>query len=468
MVSNGHDVLTDWNSISSELHIPECDASEITKIHIYDFDNTLFNSPVPNPQLYTKTFENYLRSDPNLSNFGGWWDDPRPIETLNKLMSNDSNDRNEYWNEDIIKLARMSWRDKNTVSVILTGRKENLFNQHLSRLLTTARDKWNNLENSEKEKERYSPDDLMFNAVLLKKQRQETNTMEYKQKCILSFINAYPNLREISLYDDRVHHINKFKNFFLSMDNPNINWFVVPVPPRYHYLPIKDEYNLINKFIQEKKRNDPSSTLRLSRTPMQVGYFLTLSSQKKLLHWALNYLKRVKHENKTTLSNFAEYPMYIPCVAPGQEMDTSQVAKCFTKFDSIQINKNIDNSDKTPEEIIKYFCSQNTMMSEWTTSFKVVAIAFKEPTIVKNHHNKNGFKPLEVYYKVVPTNNKTETWSNFRSYVVVGYNYDSNLMHQMSEINLILGNPKVLDWRDVRNGIKINTYFGFFSKKDCN
>lgn len=463
----GHDVLAEWNSIASELHIPEHDPGEVVKLHVYDFDNTLFYSPVPNPQLYTKTFETRLRSDPELSSFGGWWDDPRPVEVVNKMMVR-SSQRSEFWNEDVIKLARMSWRDENTVSVILTGRKENLFSHHIARLLQTAREKWSQKEDTDENNERTSTDDLLFNAVLLKKLGQETRTVEYKQKCVLSFIDAYPNLKEISMYDDRIHQINKFESFFESLKNTKFKWSITPVAPRYHYLPMKEELALINKFIQEKNRDDPSRQLRLTRTPMQVGYFLTLSSQKKLLHWALNYLKRVIHEDKVTISNFAEYPMYIPCVAPGQKMSTSQVAKCFTKFDSIQVNKNIDNADKTPEEIIKYFCSQNVMLSEWTTSFKVTAIAFREPIDVTNLRSKKSYKPLEVYYKVVPTKSKTETWSNFGSYVVIGYNYDNNLSHQISEINLILGNAKVLDWRSVRNGIKINTYFGFFSKKDCN
>ncbi|KAL3234530.1 Uncharacterized protein RNJ44_03292 [Nakaseomyces bracarensis] len=462
---NAHDVLKEWSSIGTELHIPKCDASDITKLHIYDFDNTLFNSPVPNSQLYTKTFENYLRSSPNLSSFGGWWDDPRPIETINKLMNND-NDRSEYWNENMIKLARMSYRAQDTISIVLTGRKEKLFVHHISKLLETARNKWNNLEDTDKKS--YCKDDLLFNAVLLKKIRKETNTLEYKQKCILSFIEAYTNLKEITLYDDRVHHVNKFKMFFNSLNNPRIFWFVVPVPPRYHYLPIKDELNLVNKFIQETKENEASHPIKVSRTPMQVGYFLTLSSQKKLLHWALNFLRRINHEDKVSISNFAEYPMYIPCVNPGQKMNKNQVSKCLTKFDNIQISKVIDNAEKTPEDIIKYFCSHNTMMSEWSTSFKVVSLATREPTHMKHSQSRNGYKAVEVYYKVVPTNMKNETWTSYNSYIIIGYNYDSNLTHQISEINLLLGNPKILDWRDVRNGIKINTYFGFFSKKDCN
>lgn len=459
-----HQVLEEWNSIPGEVHVPIVSATEITKLHIYDFDNTLFNSPVPNPQLYTKRVENLLRSSPHISSFGSWWDDPRPLEIIAKLMNHDS-ERAAFWNENLLRLARLSWRDTSTVSIVLTGRKEKNFHSLFGKLFQVSRDKWAT-EQIAKDDNKYSADDYLFNAICLKKQREETNTFDYKCKCILSFLDRYPNLEEVTIYDDRIHHINKFKNFFNSLLNTKIKWIIVPVAPRFHYLPIRDENTLIPKFVNEQERAESGLVLNLSRTPMQVGYFLTVGSQKKLLHWGLNYLRQHFKDTKVQLSNFAEYPMYIPCTAPGNGITASQARKCFTHFDEIQISKNNDNEKRSDEDIIKYFCSQKTMLSEWSTSFKVVAIAIREAPIQASSRKAQNNKAMEIYYRTIPVGPKKEAWTSWPEFIIVGYNYDKNLQVQMEEINSVLTNPKSLRWHNVKVGIKIKTYFGFFSKRD--
>ena len=123
-----HSVLYEWNSVDSALNIPILPDSKIRKICIYDFDNTLFKSPAPDPHLYSEQLYTSLLSPCVFSN-GGWWSEPRFLELLLNEWQKGLIDDSAFWNRDIVKSAKESWesRDDGTLTILMTGRKELLF-----------------------------------------------------------------------------------------------------------------------------------------------------------------------------------------------------------------------------------------------------------------------------------------------------------------------------------------------------
>lgn len=94
--SSDHSVLRKWNSCAHELAVPsEVPEHAITKLHIYDFDNTLFATPGPTEQLYTRELLGKLTSS-ELPN-GGWWNEPEFLQAAIEISR--SKPRRFSWNE---------------------------------------------------------------------------------------------------------------------------------------------------------------------------------------------------------------------------------------------------------------------------------------------------------------------------------------------------------------------------------
>ncbi|KAI2627680.1 hypothetical protein GGR54DRAFT_590007 [Hypoxylon sp. NC1633] len=193
---NGHTLtsLSRWSILDKKL--PPVDA--IRAIHIYDFDNTLFQTPLPNPKLWHSTTIGQL-CQPDVFINGGWWHNPRILAATGEgEESEEKRAWDGWWNEKIVELVRLSNKQNDALCVLLTGRSEHGFSSLIKRIVTSK--------------------GLDFHMIALKPSVGPNNerfstTMEAKQIFIREILRTYKEAKEIRIYEDREKHIADFREF---------------------------------------------------------------------------------------------------------------------------------------------------------------------------------------------------------------------------------------------------------------
>ncbi|KAL8840232.1 MAG: hypothetical protein Q9170_001439 [Blastenia crenularia] len=177
--------LKRWSCLAQELP----PVSQVKALHVYDFDNTLFMSPLPNQKLWTGQTTGFLQTQECFVN-GGWWHDPPILEATGQgIEKEEPNGWNGWWNEQIVELVQLSIKQSNALTVLLTGRGENNFADLIKRIVASK--------------------NLAFDMICLKPQAGPNNqsfnsTMNYKQAILQDLIHTYKDADEIKIYEDRV------------------------------------------------------------------------------------------------------------------------------------------------------------------------------------------------------------------------------------------------------------------------
>ena len=96
-----------------------------TRLVIFDFDSTLFRSPLPNRKLWHAELLGALLADCS------WFSDAR---TLSPPYIPDRPGL-EWWDEDVVAAARAAIaRKSDTISVLMTGRRHHVFGDRIPRI----------------------------------------------------------------------------------------------------------------------------------------------------------------------------------------------------------------------------------------------------------------------------------------------------------------------------------------------
>ncbi|KAI1744812.1 hypothetical protein F4680DRAFT_166587 [Xylaria scruposa] len=186
--------LSRWSILSTQLPSPE----KISTIHVYDFDNTLFQTPLPNPRLWNSGTLGRLGS-PDIFVNGGWWHDSRILAaTGDGVEREEPRAWNGWWNEKIVELVQLSMRQKDALCVLLTGRGERGFSDLIKRIVTSK--------------------GLEFDLIGLKPEVGPNNerfndTMHFKQAFLRTVIETYKHAQEMRIYEDRPKHVERFREF---------------------------------------------------------------------------------------------------------------------------------------------------------------------------------------------------------------------------------------------------------------
>ncbi|ORY68311.1 uncharacterized protein BCR38DRAFT_295916, partial [Pseudomassariella vexata] len=186
--------LSRWSILSKQLP----PVNQIKTIHVYDFDNTLFKTPLPNSKLWKGSTLGQLGS-PEIFVNGGWWHDSRIL-----AATGDGVEREEvrgwdgWWNENIVKLVQLSMEQKDALAVLLTGRAERGFSELIKRIVKSK--------------------GLEFDMIGLKpavgpNQERFTTTMQFKQIFLETMMETYKHAEEIRIYEDRPRHVAGFRTF---------------------------------------------------------------------------------------------------------------------------------------------------------------------------------------------------------------------------------------------------------------
>ncbi|ODV96656.1 hypothetical protein PACTADRAFT_48485 [Pachysolen tannophilus NRRL Y-2460] len=260
--------------------------SQITSIHIYDFDNTLFKTPTPNPKLLNPTSVAMISSPGDINN-SYWWLEPGFLKYSGKGYDYERQHAwSDNWNEDVVALSRMSIKNPNVLTIMMTGRKEKYFKKLILEMLESK--------------------GLIFDCCILKK-GPNRNTSLYKGEAIQDFLKIYDNISELTIYDDRPFQLTSFKKLLnqhiskqLSLNKKIFKYFLINVEPKTKYLHpvietklIQDLINRHNINLFKGKLNPNTQELILRKSMQSTAYILTLESRLKLINFC-----------KTKLQNF--------------------------------------------------------------------------------------------------------------------------------------------------------------------
>ncbi|KAL4739463.1 hypothetical protein BDV11DRAFT_187477 [Aspergillus similis] len=284
--------LRRWSIINRELPA----VPQVRAIHVYDFDNTLFLSPLPNPQLWNGPSIGFLQAYESFAN-GGWWHDPNLLSaTGDGIEKEESRAWKGWWNERIVQLVELSMKQKDALTVLLTGRSEAGFADIVKRMVDSRR--------------------LEFDLICLKPEvgpngQRFPSTMDFKQNFLSDIVLTYAQADEIRVYEDRPKHVKGFRDFFEAMNrnfqtmsDPDsrkpINAEVIQVAEGSAYLSpvieaaeVQRMINSHNVAIRNPALNvtkSPYGRLSIKRTTYFTGYLITNTDSDRLIRQILNPL----------------------------------------------------------------------------------------------------------------------------------------------------------------------------------
>lgn len=200
-----------------------------TKLDIFDFDSTLFLSPLLSPTIWHPALVNAVTTENLLG--PGWWRDIRSLE-LGSKADLEKTAWNGYWNEDIVERARKSLGDPDSLTVVLTGRRYHPFHRIIPDMLSAKQLNFDmvclrpdpELADMPDIHHRYNTQPSVFKS-----------TMDFKNAFILHMLNVVPSLKTINMWDDRLPHVKKFQAFLGKLKLASYKVYHVPaVRPRYN------------------------------------------------------------------------------------------------------------------------------------------------------------------------------------------------------------------------------------------
>ncbi|KAF6219341.1 hypothetical protein HO133_005166 [Letharia lupina] len=268
--------LKRWSCHSREL--PPVD--QVKALHVYDFDNTLFMSPLPNQKLWNGQTVGFLQTQECFVN-GGWWHDQRILEATGQGIEKEEPKAWEgWWNEQIVDLVGLSIKQNDTLTVLLTGRSEHNFADLIKRIVASK--------------------DLSFDMICLKPQagpnsERFRSTMMYKQAILEDLVHTYKDADEIRIYEDRPKHTKGFRDFFESF-NANLLSPAAQTPRKpivAEVIQVADQVKTLDPVVETSEvqrminnhnsQNKAGRNLEIKRTVFYTGYLIAPMDTAKLL-----------------------------------------------------------------------------------------------------------------------------------------------------------------------------------------
>ncbi|KIV96152.1 hypothetical protein PV10_00055 [Exophiala mesophila] len=266
--------------------------SNIKTIHVYDFDNTLFSSPLPNPQIWHPQSIGMLQSQEGLAH-GGWWHDSSVLEATGQGVEKEEPRAWEgCWNEPVVQLVESSVQSKDVVTILLTGRGETNFADLINRICNSRK--------------------LDFDMVVLKPEvgpsgQSFESTMSFKQEFLRELAITYKSADEIRIYEDRPRHVKGFREYFERFNKSLLSHRAdEPAPPRLpitaevvHVCELKATLNpemevevvqrAINRHNHAITTNGPGSSkttnkhLKITDSFLYFGYMISQTDSSRLI-----------------------------------------------------------------------------------------------------------------------------------------------------------------------------------------
>ncbi|KAF9957578.1 hypothetical protein BGZ72_001668 [Mortierella alpina] len=187
-------------------------------VNVFDFDQTLFQSPLPNPALWDPSFLGILTSWNYCGT--GWWHNPG---TLELGPETEATCWDGWWNEDIVKEVKKSSSDPGCLTVLLTGRNGPTFGRKLIEMVgrkgldfdliatkptTVALMEPSAAKPTHKHRHRAKPASEPERPV---EEYLKVHTFNTKHDFLYNLLFEYPAIRAMHLFDDRPCQVAKFR-----------------------------------------------------------------------------------------------------------------------------------------------------------------------------------------------------------------------------------------------------------------
>ncbi|KAF5015742.1 hypothetical protein F66182_12819, partial [Fusarium sp. NRRL 66182] len=246
-----------------------------------------FSSPVTNPQLWNGSTIGYLQTYEGFAN-GGWWHDQNILSATGEGADiEETRGWAGWWNEQVVQLVELSMKQKDAITVLLTGRGENNFTDIIKRIIASRK--------------------LEFDLICLKPEvgpngQQFASTIRFKESFLESLISTYHQADEIRVYEDRVKHVKGFREFFakvnerysqLQGDRKPITAEVIHIAEGTVHLDPVTEVAEVQKMVNEhnKRYHDsaanytksPYGRLKIKRSVLYTGYLISDENANRLV-----------------------------------------------------------------------------------------------------------------------------------------------------------------------------------------
>ncbi|KAF9934711.1 hypothetical protein FBU30_000569 [Linnemannia zychae] len=179
------------------LQDPEIGAQFHT-VHVFDFDQTLFRSPVLNTGIWDPYFLSKLISWDECGS--GWW---LTRDSLELGLEAEQSGWAGWWNEDLVQVVRESARNPACLTILLTGRYGPLYGDLLCRM-TQSKQLDFDLIATKPASAALIPDKPIETYMKL-------HTFSTKREFLYNLLLEYPGIRKMTIWDDRPGQVAQFR-----------------------------------------------------------------------------------------------------------------------------------------------------------------------------------------------------------------------------------------------------------------
>ncbi|KAI8606011.1 hypothetical protein EDD21DRAFT_362095 [Dissophora ornata] len=183
--------------------------SRLRTVKVFDFDQTLFQSPLPNPALWDPSFVGILTAWNYCGT--GWWHNPGTLELGPEL---EAKCWEGWWNEEIVKKVQESSEDPGCLTVLLTGRNGPTFGYKLIEMAERKGLDFDIIATKPTTVARIESNVPFTPTCKMPKpvdRYLKVHTFNTKHDFLYNLLFEYPNIRKMHLWDDRPCQVAKFR-----------------------------------------------------------------------------------------------------------------------------------------------------------------------------------------------------------------------------------------------------------------
>ncbi|KAJ2157092.1 hypothetical protein GGF46_004744 [Coemansia sp. RSA 552] len=259
----------------------------VKRLAIFDFDNTLFKSPGPNPRLWDQQLIGMLRSTDL-----GWFHDARTLSAPYLEYTE------KHWIKPIVHQVRAEMARADTLVMLLTGRSHSAYRKIILGLLDRCRGVHFDIVVLKETPTRQSPLVPQDTFATAAKSPYAPLTFDYKMGVVEDTISAFPGIRQVLMWDDRTNQCERMQHYLDALVERSDGWItcadVYYVPPQIIYMREDSERALVNDMVGEynsrvrkvtgatDQASLPVGALAIKTYPSHTGVILTPHSRSHL------------------------------------------------------------------------------------------------------------------------------------------------------------------------------------------
>ncbi|KAJ1813465.1 hypothetical protein LPJ60_006323 [Coemansia sp. RSA 2675] len=235
--------------------------AKATRLSIFDFDNTLFKSPHANPRLWDQKLKGVLQST-----VLGWFHDARTLSAPYLQYTDD------HWIRPIEELVKVEAARDDTLVVLLTGRSHQAYRDVILELIGRRPHLQFDIVILKEIPSRFSTLATQAGFVEEEEHTPVPPTLDYKMGVVEDAFAAFPEIKEIAMWDDRINHCERMQLYLdaLRQRHERVDKAeVYHVPPQSILMAEDNERELVDTLVHE--HNDRVAAAAKKRVALGLG-----------------------------------------------------------------------------------------------------------------------------------------------------------------------------------------------------